>query len=43
MRELKLTLRGGDISVVKWWVDALYAVHEDFRGNVGSMVSLVKV
>ena len=28
MRELKLTLSVDDMSVVKWWVDASYAVHE---------------
>ena len=26
MRKMKLTLSVGDMSVVKWWVDASYAV-----------------
>ena len=28
-RELKIVLSVDDMSVVKWWVDAPYAVHED--------------
>ena len=27
-RELKITLSVGDMSIVKWWVDSSYAVHE---------------
>ena len=42
MRELKLTLSVSDISVVKWWVDTLYAIHEGFQGNTGAMMSLGK-
>ena len=28
MRELKLTLSVGDMSVVKWWLDASYVVQK---------------
>ena len=42
-RELKLTLIIGDMSVVKWWVGASFAVHKYFRGHTGSIISLGKV
>ena len=28
--------------MVKWWVDASYAVHEDCKGHTGAMTSLEK-
>ena len=40
--ELKLTLRVGDTLVVKWWVDALYAMNEDCRGHTIATISLGK-
>jgi hypothetical protein len=39
-RGLKLTLSVNDMSIIKWWVDASYAVHEDCRGRTGAMMSL---
>ena len=42
-REMKLTLSVGDMSVVKWWIDALYAAHEEFWGQTGAMMSLGNV
>ena len=41
-RELKLTLRVGDMSVLKWWVEASYVVHQDCWGHMGAMISLGK-
>ena len=40
---LKLVLIVGNISVVKWWADASYVVHEYFLGRTGAMISLGKV
>ena len=42
-RELKLTLSVGDMSIVKWWVDASYAVHGDYWVHTGDMVFLGNV
>jgi hypothetical protein len=42
VRGLKLTLSVYDVSIIQWWVDALYAVHEDCRGHTGAMMSLGK-
>ena len=42
IRELKLTLSFYDVSVVKWGVDSLYAVQEDYQGNTGAIISLGK-
>jgi hypothetical protein len=41
-RGLKLTLSAvNDMSIIQWWVDASYAVHEDCRGHTGAtMMSL---
>ena len=43
VRELKLTLRVSDISVVKWWVDALNVVHEYCWVHMGHIMSLEKI
>ena len=39
-RGLKLTLTVDDLSIIKWWVDASYASHEDCKGHTGAMMSL---
>jgi len=41
-RSLKLTLSADDLSVVRWWIDAAYAVHEDCKGHTGASMSLGK-
>ena len=28
--------------MLKWWVDASYAVHEDMRGHIGRNISMEK-
>ena len=38
---MKLTLYAENISIIKWRVDAAYAVHKDFRGHTVYMVSMV--
>ena len=37
---MPLILRSYRINVIKWWVDALYAVHGDIRGHNGATMSL---
>ena len=39
---LPLTLESDDVLILKWWVDALYYMHNDFRGHAGATLSLVK-
>eukprot|EP00970_Alexandrium_tamarense_P015266 scaffold4923_cov115-Alexandrium_tamarense.AAC.1 len=41
-RHMKLTLSVDKLSVVKWWVDASYNIHEDCKGHTGAMMSLGK-
>ena len=38
---LKLRLHCGDgVPVIKWWIDALYAVHHDMKSQTGAVMSL---
>jgi hypothetical protein len=40
-RTMPLTLEAGaDISIIKWWVDASFAVHPDMRGHTGAVMTL---
>jgi hypothetical protein len=39
-RELVLTLRADNINIVKWWVDAAFAVHKDMRSHTGGVMSM---
>ena len=41
-RGLKLTLCVHGLYILKWWVDDSYAVHEEFKGHTGYMMSLGK-
>ena len=38
-----LTLEADDLRVIKWWVDASYAVHPDMRSHTGGTMTLNKV
>ena len=38
-RTLKLTIRPDDLSLMHWWVDASFAVHADFKGHTGGVMS----
>jgi hypothetical protein len=40
--QYKLTLEGDDTHVIKWWVDAAFAVHGDMRSQTGMTMSLGK-
>ena len=37
---MPLILRAVRLNVIKWWVDATYATHEDMRGHTGANVLL---
>ena len=37
-----LTLEGDDLQIIKWWVDASFAVHEDMRSHTGGTMTLGK-
>ena len=37
-----LTLRASDEGIIRWWIDASYAVHEDMKGHTGAALSLGK-
>ena len=38
--DLTLTLGADDNASIQWWIDALYAVHPDMKGNTGAPMSL---
>jgi hypothetical protein len=39
---LPLILRADSLNVIKWWVDASFATHDDCRGHTGGTMSLGK-
>ena len=41
-KNLILTLWANDDGLVRWWIDASYAVHEDMKGHTGATLSLGK-
>jgi hypothetical protein len=41
-RSMPLTLEAKDLQLVKWWIDASFAVHDDFKGHTGNTMSLGK-
>ena len=41
-REMPLVLEINDIQVIKWWVDASFAVHPDMKEHTGGVMSLGK-
>ena len=38
--KLSLTLMADDIGIIKWYVDASYAIHNDCHGHTGGMMTL---
>jgi Reverse transcriptase (RNA-dependent DNA polymerase)/Zinc knuckle len=40
--DMVLTLEGDGMNVVKWWADASFAVHADFKSHTGGAMSLGK-
>jgi len=41
-KSLCLTLEADDLQVIKWWIDASFAVHADMRSHTGVAMSLGK-
>ena len=41
-KKLCLTLEADDLQVIKWWVDASFAVHQDMRSHTGGTMSMGK-
>jgi Reverse transcriptase (RNA-dependent DNA polymerase) len=41
-KDMPLTLEADDTRVIKWWVDASFAVHPDMRGHTGGVMSMGK-
>jgi Reverse transcriptase (RNA-dependent DNA polymerase) len=41
-KSMPLTLEADDTRVIKWWVDASFAVHPDMRGHTGGVMSMGK-
>ena len=39
---LKLTLKVDDLSTIRWFVDASYAIHPDCKGHTGAVMTLGK-
>jgi hypothetical protein len=39
-KHLVLRLRADNLNIVKWWVDAAFAVHNDMRSHTGGAMSL---
>ena len=37
-KELWLTLSAGNLSIIKWYVDASFAVHADFKSHTGAVM-----
>ena len=41
-KKLALTLEADDLQVIKWWIDASFAVHKDMRSHTGGTMSFGK-
>jgi hypothetical protein len=39
---MPLTLEADDLQIVKWWVDASFAVHKDMKSHTGGTMTLGK-
>ena len=42
MKELNLTIEAFTVSVIHWWADASFAVHEDFKSHTGATMTMGK-
>lgn len=40
--DLPLTLEADNMSTIKWWVDASFAVHKDFKSHTGATMTMGK-
>jgi len=41
-KQMPLTLEADSTNVIKWWVDAAYAIHADMRSHTGGAMSMGK-
>ena len=41
-QQLVLTLEAAKVNIVKWWIDASFAVHPDMRSHTGAIMSVGK-
>jgi hypothetical protein len=41
-RNTVLTLEASNVNIIKWWVDASFAVHPDMRSHTGAVMTLGK-
>jgi hypothetical protein len=41
-KDLALTLEASDDGIVRWWVDASFAIHSNMRSHTGAVLSLGK-
>ena len=41
-KESYLTLSDDDLKVIKWYVDASFAVHLDFKSHTGTIMTMVQ-
>lgn len=41
-REMVLVLSADALNILKWYVDASFAVHADFKSHTGSVMSMGK-
>jgi hypothetical protein len=39
---MPLTFEGNEATVMKWWIDASYAVHTDMKSHTGGILSIGK-
>ena len=39
-KDLKLVLKADDLKVIKWYVDASFAVHPDFKSHTGAVMTM---
>ena len=39
-RRLVLTLEADDLTIIKWWFDASFHAHDNYKGHTGAMMSL---
>jgi hypothetical protein len=41
-KDMALTLEGDNACVIKWWVDASFAIHLDIKSHTGRAMTLGK-
>ena len=40
IKQLKLTIQPMHLDVLKWYVNAMYAMHDECKGHTGALVTL---